>query len=196
MPGDFVGRSRISSNWLYRPPIDGLGAVAVTVAAIAIPTLIRLVTMPGVRDETCTVFCPFVLLTVLLCGWRYASVAAIGGAIACNTILMGAPYAFHLQRPEIEGLGTFLGYSAFAILIVHLFRATAARSLRQAGAKENAKGVVFSLDGGEAWASWYGVDAPVRLGPRDQVVRMMEDFIAQVELGKRFDRESPEPQSR
>ena len=143
---------------------------------------------PGIDDQACTVFCPFVLATSILCGWRYASVVAVCSAIACNTVLMGAPYRFHFQRAEIEGLGTFLAYSAFMIGIVRLFRATAARSLRQADAKENAKGVVFSLDGGEAWASWYGVDAPVRLGPRDQVVRMMEDFIAQVELGKRLDR--------
>lgn len=49
-------------------------------------------------------------------------------------------------------------------------------------------GVVFSVEDGQVWASWYGVDAPVRLGPCDQVVEMMEDFIAQVELGKSFDR--------
>jgi hypothetical protein len=111
---------------------------------------------------------------------------AVGGAISCDTILMGSPYTFHFQRSDLEGLSIFLGYSAFSILFVCLFRMTAARSLRQADSQERASGIVFSLEDGEAWASWYGVDAPVRLGSPDEVVPMMEDFLAQVELGKRL----------
>jgi len=188
MHGTFVGRSRISKNWLFAPPLRRAPAWAVTIASIAIPTLIRLDMTPGVDDQTCTIFCPFVLATSILCGWRYAAVVTVATAIACNTLLMGVPYKFHFTRAEIEGIGTYVAYSAFLITVVGLFRAAASRSLRQAGAKGNEKGVVFSLDGGEAWASWYGVEAPVRLGPRDQVVQMMEDFIKQVELGKKFER--------
>jgi len=188
MENDFAGRSRISKNWLFAPPLRGAPAWAVTVASIVIPTFIRLNMLPDVDDQTCTIFFPFVLATSILCGWRYASVVIISTAIACNTILMGAPYRFHFTRAEFEGIGTYVAYSVFMIAVIRLFRGAAARSLRQAGAKSNGKGVVFSLDRGEAWASWYGVDAPVRLGPRDQVVHMMEDFIKQVELGKKFER--------
>jgi hypothetical protein len=81
---------------------------------------------------------------------------------------------------------SFLGYSAFAILVVRLFRMPAARSLRQADSQKRASGIVFRLEDGEAWASWYGVDAPVRLGSPDEAVPMMEDFLARVELGKRL----------
>src|SRR5947208_10992946 len=128
------------------------------IAGIAIPTLIRLAMVPGVDDETCTLFCPFVLIVSILCGWRYATATSIGGAIACNTILMGWPYRFHFTRAEVEGLGTFIAYSFMLITVVWMFRTTAARSLRQAGAKARAEGLVFSMDNGQAWASWYGVD--------------------------------------
>jgi hypothetical protein len=188
MQGEFFGQTRISKSWLFAPPLHGAWAVLVSVVAIALPTIIRLGMSPQIDDQACTIFCPFVLATSILCGWRFALGVAVGSAITCNTILMGAPYTFHFQRSEIEGLGTFLGYSGFVILLVRLFRATAARSLRQAGAVERASGIVFSLDDGQAWASWYGVDAPVRLGSRDEVAHMMKDFIAQVELGKPLER--------
>jgi len=95
-------------------------------------------------------------------------------------------YTFHFQRSDLEGVSIFLGYSAFAILVVCIFRMTAARSLRPADSQARASGIVFSLEDGQAWASWYGVDAPARLGSPDEVVPMMEDFPAQVELGKRL----------
>jgi K+-sensing histidine kinase KdpD len=171
MQGEFFGRTRISKSWLFTPPLQGIWAVAVSVVAVALPTVIRLGMSPLIDDEACTIFCPFVLATSILCGWRYALPVAIGSAISCNTILMGPPYTFHFQRSEIEGLGIFLFYSACVILVVRLFRATARRSLRQAGAQERASGIVFSLDEGQAWASWYGIDAPVRLGPQDEVVQ-------------------------
>jgi hypothetical protein len=186
MQSSFVGQTRISKSWLFAPPIHGPWAVALTVVAGLIPVFIRLGMSPQIDDQACTIFCPFVLAISILCGWRWALALAVGTATACNTILMGAPYMFHFQRSEIEGLSTFLGYSVFVVLVIQLFRMTAARSLRQAGAAERASGIVFSLDDGQAWASWYGIDAPVRLGPRDEVVQMMEDFIAQVELGKRL----------
>jgi hypothetical protein len=110
-----------------------------------------------------------------------------GSAIARNTVTDATTYTFHFATSDIAALSTFLGFSAFAIFVVQLFRMTAARSLRQAGAEGRASGIVFSLDDGQAWASWYGVDAPVRLGPRDEVVQMMGDFIAQVELGKQLE---------
>jgi hypothetical protein len=47
-------------------------------------------------------------------------------------------------------------------------------------------GLVFSLEKGEVWASWYGQDVPVRLGSQRKVAEMMEDFLAQEQLGKRL----------
>src|SRR5262249_786662 len=61
-----------------------------------------------------------------------------------------------------------------------------ARFSRIASTKERSSGVIFSLEGGQAWASWPGSPAPVRLGPEHEVTVMMQDFIAQVELGHRL----------
>lgn len=188
MESDFAGRSRISTNWLFAPPVSGVWAWAIAAASIAVPSILRISIPPHLMDQGCTTFIPFVLATSILCGWRYASLVAVGSVISCHTIMAGTPFDLNFSDSQIEGYGIFLAASALMIAVVRLFRAAAARSLRQAGAKGNGKGVVFSLDRGEAWASWYGVDAPVRLGPRDQVVHMMEDFIKQVELGKKFER--------
>jgi len=192
MDSHFAGRSRISRNWLFAPPLNAAPAWAVTAAAIAIPSTLRIVIPPHLMDQGCTTFFPFVLTTSILCGWRFASLVALGSALACHMIMAGTPFNFQISDAEVEGFGIFLVSSGLMIAVVRLFRAAASRSLRQAGARGNEKGVVFSLDGGEAWASWYGVDAPVRLGPRDQVVHMMEDFIKQVELGKKFERNGSE----
>ena len=65
------------------------------------------------------------------------------------------------------------------------------RLLRMRDDAERASGVIFSLERGQAWASWPGA-ATVRLGPHKEVAAMMEDFLAQVELGERLaDRYAP-----
>jgi hypothetical protein len=52
-----------------------------------------------------------------------------------------------------------------------------------------ADGIIFSLDNGEVWASWNGSGQATHLGPRERVEAMMEDFLAQGELGKRLARQ-------
>jgi hypothetical protein len=47
-------------------------------------------------------------------------------------------------------------------------------------------GIIFSLDKGEVWASWYGHEQPVRLGSRRTVAKMMDDFLKQEQLAKRL----------
>jgi hypothetical protein len=193
----FLGRSRISTSWLFQFPFHGSAAVSITIAAVVIPTVISFSLPTDIMAQACTLLCPFVLLTAILCGWRYALAAALSNALVCNVALMGQPYGLHLDVNAIAIVSTFLAYSAFIIIIVRLFRRTAARSLRQAGAKERSGGIIFSLDGGQAWASWYGIDAPVRLGPPEEVVPMMEDFLAQMKAGERLQASTrPKPLTR
>ena len=59
-------------------------------------------------------------------------------------------------------------------------------AMQKRGADESLGGVVFSLEKGEVWASWYGQGPPVLLGSQRKVAEMMEDFLAQVEIGKRL----------
>ena len=58
------------------------------------------------------------------------------------------------------------------------------------GADESPGGIVFSLDDGKVWASWYGQGPPVLLGSQKKVSGMMEDFLAQEEVGKRLTRKA------
>ena len=67
-----------------------------------------------------------------------------------------------------------------ALLIRHAFS-----SMKSRGADES-MGVVFSLERGEVWASWYGQGPPVLLGSQRKVSEMMQDFLAQEELAKRL----------
>ncbi len=59
MQANFLGRTRISKSWLFSPPLNGSSAVAVAIAGIAIPTIIRLGMSPDIDDQACTIFCPF-----------------------------------------------------------------------------------------------------------------------------------------
>ena len=68
-----------------------------------------------------------------------------------------------------------------ALLIRHAFS-----SMKSRGADELMGGVVFSLERGEVWASWYGQGPPVLLGSQRKVSEMMQDFLAQEELAKRL----------
>jgi hypothetical protein len=59
-------------------------------------------------------------------------------------------------------------------------------AIRVRGSDESAGGIVFSLEKGEVWASWYGQGAPVLLGSQRKVSEMMSDYLAQERLGKRL----------
>lgn len=71
--------------------------------------------------------------------------------------------------------------------LVEAARSTVENALRPARPDGTPTQVVFSSQGGYAWASWYGSHSWVRLGPKDEVAVMMEDFLAQLELGKRLE---------
>ena len=79
MESDFAGRSRISKNWLFAPPLRGAPAWAVTAAAIAIPSLLRIAIPPHLMDQGCTTYFPFVVdgvdlvrmaLCIAGCNWK------------------------------------------------------------------------------------------------------------------------------
>jgi hypothetical protein len=59
-------------------------------------------------------------------------------------------------------------------------------ALQKRGADETLGGIVFSLEKGQVWASWYGRGAPVLLGSQRKVSEMMQDFLAQEELARRL----------
>ena len=181
-----MGRTRFFRRLLLAPPLSGKAAIAFSVAAVGLPTLIRYSVNNMVMGADCVPFCPFVLLTVILAGWRYAAVVAVTSALVCDYLFMGVPYQLFESYSDWFATATFLGYCALIIGVISGVRVLVAQCPRRADPDEVSSGIIFSLEGGQAWASWTGADAPVQLGPCDEVAEMMEDFLAQVELGKRL----------
>ena len=80
----------------------------------------------------------------------------------------------------------FLFGSGLTIGSVEVIRREFQKTPDTPGPGERTGGIVFSLEDGEAWVSWYGKRSAVRLGTQEEVTEMMQDFIAQVELAKRL----------
>jgi hypothetical protein len=55
---------------------------------------------------------------------------------------------------------------------------------------QRASDIIFSLEGGEVWVSWYGHSSRIALGTEAHVTEMMRDFLAQCEVGARLRNES------
>jgi len=63
--------------------------------------------------------------------------------------------------------------------------------MEKRGVDESLGGIVFSLEKGQVWASWYGQGPPVLLGSQRKVGEMMKDFLAQEELARRLSQRAP-----
>jgi hypothetical protein len=88
---------------------------------------------------------------------------------------------------DLFGIGIFMLASALIIASVELPRQFPKKTFCSAPDNEPA-GIVFSLEKGQPWVSWYGEKCPVRLGPQGEVADMMQDFLAQLEVGERLTR--------
>jgi hypothetical protein len=64
MQGEFFGQTRISKSWLFAPPLHGPWALAVSVFAVALPTVIRLGMSPGASCGLDKI----IALDVIFCG--------------------------------------------------------------------------------------------------------------------------------
>ena len=132
-----------------------------------------------------TPYLPFVLVSAVLLRWWQAALIALFSVAILGLLFMGPPSALAASCCFLSSAGVFLAASAAMIGGVHLVRRLFV-SLQRPGADETAGGVVFSLSDNQVWASWYGQGAPVLLGSEAKVSTMMQDFLAQVEVGKRL----------
>lgn len=165
-------------------PLGGWPAMACAFAAVALPTVVRAAVSGVVTGCEFTPYLPFVLASaIVLRPWLAGSVA-----VASTAIMGGLFEGLHgLQLPcFLSAAAMFLGASAVMIAVAVVGRRILFGLLKQHG---DSGGLIFSLEKGDVWASWYGHDAPVRLGSQRKVAEMMEDFLAQVQLGKRLNRE-------
>ena len=170
-------------RWLQAPLVTGRLALLCGIAAVAIPTIVRAAIDGVVTGCEFTPYLPFVLITALALGWWQASAVAVTSAAILGGVVFGPTNTHFTSSCFLSSAGIFLASSAAMIGVVVLVRRTIV-AIQNRGASDG--GVVFSLQGDQVWASWYDQGPPVRLGPEGNVSAMMQDFLAQVELGKRL----------
>ena len=175
--------------WLLQPPMAGRLALLCGVILLALPTVIRAALDGIVTGCEFTPYLPFVLLSAILLRWWQASLVALASVAILGLLFIGPPYELVASTCFMSSAGIFIAASAVMIGTVVLVRRVIA-AIQSRGADEVSGEIVFSLEKEQVWASWYGQGPPVRLGSENRVSEMMEDFLAQVELGKRLNRRS------
>ena len=173
------------TRWLHAPPATGRLALLCGVIAVALPTAVRAAVNGIVTGCEFTPYLPFVLVSALLLRWWQAGAVALASVAILGGLFVGPPSASFLEECFISSAGIFLASSAMMIGAVILIRQVFAH-IHSRGRDESAGGIVFSLEKDHVWASWYGSGPPMILGSEEKVGEMMEDYLAQVELGKRL----------
>lgn len=184
-------RTALLRSWFVAPPLDAKGAVTWFLIALPVAGLIRASMQCGdMAGECCTPLLLFVLLSAILLGWAGAVLATVAAIVTAALFWPGQAHHMHESGWEFWGVILFVLYSALIIGAVEFTRRTFARFSRLADLQEHSSGIIFSVERGQAWASWPGSPAPVRLGPQDEVAEMMKDFIAQRACSERLARAS------
>jgi hypothetical protein len=170
---------------LEAPILSDRQAFLAGIIAVGIPTSVRAAVDGMVAGCEFTPFLPFVLIAAILLGWRAAVLVALASVAVLGGLFSGFPAGHMTQSCFLSGAGIFLASSALIIgTVVGVRHALAKTQLPEHN--EPADGIIFSLEKGQVWASWHGNGPPVRLGSKKRVGAMMEDFLAQVELGNRL----------
>jgi Domain of unknown function (DUF4118) len=183
---DFTGKK----NWLLAPSVKGMRALLLAIAAVAIPALFREAVDEIAIGITVTPFIPFVLISAVFLGTGYALFVTFASAVVADAFFIGPPRQFLESPNDLFAIGLFLIAAGMIIGLVAAMRKLLNEARRPALPAKRG-GIVFSLEDGKAWANWYGKASPVYLGPSDQVAEMMQDFLAQLELGKRLECNCP-----
>lgn len=172
------------NRWLRAPFLIGWLALLCGIGLVALPTVVRAGVDGAVTGCEFTPYLPFVLLSAILLGWWQAGVVALASVGVLGGLFFGSPEALVEEPCFKSGAGVFLASSALIVGLVMLVRRMLADVLGDPD--ESSGGVIFSLDQGKVWASRHGQGPPVCLGSQERVSEMMEDFLAQEELGKRL----------
>ena len=111
---------------------------------------------------------------------------SVDGVVSGVGFVPFIPYVFIAGPTDVFGMTVFLATSALIICFVHAFKRIVEDQFRPASDE-----IIFSLERGQAWASWSGTGYYLRLGHLDDVSEGMKDFLAQVDLVKQLTRDNP-----
>lgn len=176
---------RAVKRWFLAPPMSGYRAILFGLASVALPTVIRSSVDGSVSGIVFSAYVPFVLLSAIALEWTYASAFALVSAFVASMMFIEPRFVFLAGPTDLFGISVFLIACAMIIKFVHTLRGIVVESPGSAAARHRT-GIVFSSEGGDAWASWQGHGCSVRLGTQEEVAEMMQDFLSQRELGKRL----------
>jgi len=169
-------------KWLVATPLTGKPALVCAGAAVILPTLYRMSLDGMVMGIGYCPYLPFILLSAVLLGWRQAATIALVSVVVADALFVGTRFEVVEAPTDMLGDIGFLVVSAMIIGLVQAIRT----ALDDLVGPTAVGGVMFSLEDGQAWASWPTAGFHLRLGPQDDVAAMMKDFVAQVELAKRL----------
>lgn len=170
-------------RWLLNPAPSAWQALLCGLFAVWIPTVLRMALDGVVTGCEFTPYLPFVLICAILLRWWQAALVALASVVVMGG-LIGGSWMFEMPC-FVSATGMFLVASTVMIGVAVIVRYVIV-AMQKRGADESLGGVVFSLEKGEVWASWYGQGPPVLLGSQRKVAEMMQDFLAQVEIGRRL----------
>ncbi len=173
------------ARWLIQRRLKGVQALLCAVVAVGAALMVRAGVDDMVTGCEFTPYLPAVLVCAILLRWWQAAIVALAAPVLHGIAFMGAPWHF-LDSACFQSTGGIFLLSSAVIIGVAVMVRQMLELQRNSGAN-GSDGIVFSLEKGEVWASWYGSGLPVRLGDRNRVETMMADFLAQSELGKRLE---------
>jgi len=171
---------------LEKAPVTGIPALVCAIAAVALPTVIRCAVDNHVVGVAFSPYIPFVLLAVLFLGWKHAMFVTVTSAAVADLMFIEPRYVPMAGPTDAFGIFIFLLSAGLTIFLVQAARLAIETRPRPAECEIGKTGIIFSLEKEQAWATWSGSGRPLRLGPESEVAAMMQDFLAQLELGKRL----------
>lgn len=178
--------NRALKRSLERRPVTGFNAHLCAFLAVAIPTIIRCLVDDHVSGVAFSPYVPFVLLSAVFMGWRHAAAVAMTSAAVADLLFIDPRFEPLAGPTDAFGISVFLASAALIIILVQAARSIVDTRFKPAPRGNGLTGIIFSLEKGQAFATWSGSGRALRLGPETEVAAMMQDFLAQLELGKRL----------
>ena len=173
------------ARWLLIPSKVGLKPLVWAALAVMLPTFVWIVLEGTVKADAFTPYFPFVVLAALFLGWKLAAAVALASSATVDALFIGPPNQLLEGGEDLIAVAAFLAGSILIITVVEAARRSVL-GIRRGMREQVPEGIVFSLEEGQVWASWQGREAAIQLGSETEVAAMMEDFLAQVELGRKF----------
>ena len=173
-------------NALDRPVETGPRDLFWAALAVALPTVVRLAVDDHDTGVAFSPYIPFVLLTALMLGWRFAAPVAIASVAIADLMFIDPRFVPIAGPTDVFGMVIFLLTAAMIIILVEAARSALAARPKPVPCGHDETGLIFSLEKGQALLSWSGSQQPLRLGPESEVSEMMRDFLAQLEVGRRL----------